>query len=83
MSSSEKNTSDPGLIKTLSSLQFGLVILISIACVAIVGTVIPQGRAPVFYREHYGAFVNLLINVFRFNNTYNSPLFLGLLALFG
>jgi len=83
MSSSENNTSDPGLIKTLSSIQFGLVLLISIACVAVVGTVIPQGRPPFFYREHYSAFVNLLINVFRFDNTYRSPLFLGLLALFG
>lgn len=83
MNTSEKDKVDTGLIKTLSSLQFALVVLITIAVVAVIGTIIPQGRSLDFYQERYGDFVNLLIRVFRFDNTYRSPLFLGLLGLFG
>ncbi|MCD6307940.1 MAG: cytochrome c biogenesis protein ResB [Candidatus Latescibacteria bacterium] len=83
MTDKKKKTTEPGLFQTLSSLQFGLVVLIAIACVAVVGTIIPQGRHPSFYTEHYGAVVNFLVSIFRFDNTYQSPLFLGLIMLFG
>ncbi|MFC1528290.1 cytochrome c biogenesis protein ResB [Candidatus Latescibacterota bacterium] len=83
MSTSEKNKADTGLIKTLSSLQFALVLIITIAVVAVIGTIIPQGRSLDFYHGRYGDVVNFLIRVFRFDNTYRSPLFLGLLGLFG
>jgi len=83
MTEKKKKTTEPGLVQTLSSLQFGLVIFIAVACVAVVGTIIPQGRHPSFYAERYGDVVNLLISIFRFDNTYQSPLFLGLLTLFG
>jgi len=82
MNSSEKKY-NPGLMKTLSSVQLGIIVLIAIAIVSIVGTVIPQGRSADFYQEHYGVIVNFLINVFRFDITYRSPLFIGLLCLFG
>jgi len=83
MNSSKKKKSEPGLIATFSSIQFGLVVLISIVVVAMIGTVIHQGRSIQFYDEHYGDVVNSLIRVFRLNNTYRSPLFIGLLGLFG
>jgi len=82
MNSSEKKY-NPGLIKTLSSIQFGITVLIAITIVSIVGTVIPQSRSADFYQEHYGVIVNFLINVFRFDITYRSPLFIGLLCLLG
>lgn len=83
MAENKAGNTDPGLIQTLSSLQFGLVILIVIACVSVIGTILPQGRPPSFYAEHYNSAVNFVIMVFRFDNTYRSPLFIGLLALFG
>jgi cytochrome c biogenesis protein len=79
-----KSTPDksPGTIETLSSIQFGLVLLISITAVAIIGTVIPQGQPLEFYQEKYGA-INTLIKTFRLDAAYTSPLFIGLLGLFG
>ena len=82
MDSSDKKH-DQGLLKTLSSIQFGIIILIVIVVVSIVGTLIPQSRSPEFYDEHYGNIVNFLITIFQFNTTYRSPLFIGLLCLFG
>jgi len=72
-----------GLVKTLSSLQFGIVILITIALVAIIGTLIPQGRPFEFYSENYNRIIFSFISIFRFDRTYSSPLFIGLLGLFG
>ena len=66
MTISEKKH-DPGIIKTLSSIQFGITVLIAIAIVSIIGTVIPQDRSADFYQEHYGVIINFLTNVFRFD----------------
>ena len=71
-----------GLVRTLSSLQFGIVILISIASVAVIGTLIPQGRPLEFYSENYNRIIFSCISIFRFDRTYSSPLFIGLLGLF-
>jgi len=79
----KNNTSDSGIIRTLSSLQFGLVLLITIVVVAVIGTLIPQERTFDFYQERYGAILHFLIRIFNIDNTYQSPLFLGLLVLFG
>ena len=73
---------NPGLIQTLSSLQFGIVLLIAIAVVSIIGTLIPQGRELAFYREQY-PLISSIIYLFRFDRTYSSPLFIGLLGLLG
>lgn len=78
-----KTVSEPGLMQTLGSLQFGIVVLIAITVVSIAGTVIPQGQPLSFYRENYGAIVNTLVSIFRLDVTYRSPLFIGLLGLFG
>ncbi|MCE5249745.1 cytochrome c biogenesis protein ResB [bacterium] len=70
-------------MKTLSSLQFGIVVLVTITIVAVIGTVIPQGQPPDFYSGHYGTMLYTVISMFRFDRTYSSPLFIGLLFLFG
>ena len=80
---SSKQTENSSILKTLSSLQFGIVLLITIALVAVIGTLIPQGRPLEFYSEHYNQAVVSIITVFRFDRTYSSPLFVGLLGLFG
>ena len=83
MTTQSRSGRDPGIIQTLGSLQFGIVVLITMVLVAVDGTVIPQGRPAEFYREHYVEPIRTLITIFRFDVTYRSPLFLGLTALFG
>jgi len=83
MNSSEKKKDNPGLLRTMSSLQFGIMVLITIAVVAIVGTLLPQGRPIDFYREKYNVLLFNAISILRFDRTYSSPLFIGLLGLFG
>ena len=75
------NSTDTSILKTLSSIQFGIVLLIAIVVVSIVGTILPQGRPIEFYREGYGALVSYIIIIFRFNRVYSSPLFIGLTGL--
>lgn len=82
MNSSNKK-GNSSLFQTLQSVQFGIKILIAIAVVSVIGTVIPQGRSADFYNEHYGGIVSFLINFFRFDITYKSPLFISLVCLFG
>ncbi len=77
----ETHQRDPGFLKTLSSIQFGITVLVAIALVSIVGTIVPQGRPASFYLEQYGHVINFLITVFRFDITYHSPIFIGLLVL--
>ena len=72
-----------GLFATMSSIQFGIVILITIAVVSIVGTLIPQGNPLQFYQEHYSSATYYIIKIFRFDIVYHSPLFIGLMLLFG
>lgn len=83
MPTTPPNAKTPGLLDTLRSLQFGLVVLIAIAIVAIIGTLIPQGQPPEFYEEHFSPLISLPIQIFRLDAAYGSPLFLGLLGLFG
>jgi cytochrome c biogenesis protein len=80
----EKNIEvrSPGLIQTLSSVQFTVVVLVAITVVAMAGTIIPQGQSPEFYKERFNAFILFFIQVFRLDETYRSPLFLGLMGLF-
>ncbi len=80
---SSNNKVNPGLFQTLRSVQFGITILIVISVVSVIGTIIPQGRSSDFYSEQFSGIVNFLIKVFRFDITYSSPLFIGLVCLFG
>ncbi len=68
---------------TLRSLQFGIIVLVAIIAVSMVGTIIPQGQYHEFYRERYNPLVTSLVEIFRLDDTYSSPLFLGLMGLFG
>ena len=77
------NPQDQGILRTLKSVQFGITVLVAIAVVAVIGTIVPQGRSAEFYQEHFGRLITFLITVFRFDITYTSPLFIGLLCLFG
>lgn len=83
MPSNTEREKSPGTIETLSSIQFGLVVLIAITVVAVIGTVIPQGHPLDFYQDKYWSFIVTLIQVFRLNSAYTSPLFIGLWGLFG
>ena len=69
---------DTGFFNTLSSIQFGIIIMISIVVISVVGTIIPQGQPADFYREQYSTITGFVIKVFRFDITYHSPLFLSL-----
>ncbi|MFC1490509.1 cytochrome c biogenesis protein ResB [Candidatus Latescibacterota bacterium] len=80
---SNDSSKDQSLFKTLSSIQFGIILLVSIIAVAIVGTLLPQSQPIDFYKEHFGGLINFLVTVFRFDITYSSPLFIGLLCLLG
>ncbi len=79
----KRKSDNKGLFRTLSSMQFGIVILITIVAVAVIGTLIPQERPFEFYRESYNRILFYFISIFRFDITYRSPLFIGLLGLFG
>lgn len=80
---SRKQEHAPGLLDTLRSLQFGIVVLIAIATVAIAGTILPQGESPEFYTETYGSLIAAVVGIFHLDVTYSSPLFIGLMGLFG
>ena len=83
MKTQSRSGRDPGIIQTLGSLQFGIVVLITMVLVAVVGTVIPQGRPAAFYSAQYAEPFRTLIMIFRFDVTYRSPIFIGLVVLFG
>lgn len=72
----------PGFMQTLRSIQFAVVVLIAIAAVAMVGTLVPQGQSYEFYKERFNPVFFFFIQIFRFDDAYRSPLFLGLMGLF-
>jgi cytochrome c biogenesis protein len=83
MKKTQNHEHSPGLWDTLRSLQFGIIALTAIAVVAVAGTIIPQGQSYEFYQEHFNPLVFSLIRIFRLDDTYSSPLFLGLMGIFG
>ncbi|MHB9030688.1 MAG: cytochrome c biogenesis protein ResB, partial [Candidatus Latescibacterota bacterium] len=83
MKKTQKQEHSPGLWETLRSLQFGIITLAAIAVVAVAGTLIPQLQPYEFYRENFNPAVLSLIRIFRLDDTYSSPLFLGLMGIFG
>ncbi len=72
----------PGMFETLRSVHFAIVTLVTVAIVAMLGTIIPQGQPLAYYDEHMNPAFSLLVRVFRLDDTYRSPLFIGLLGLF-
>ena len=83
MAEEKKNNGNVSILKTLGSLQFGLVLLVTLTIVAIIGTLIPQGLGYDFYHERYGTIADNVIFVFGFDDVYHSPLFIGLVGLLG
>jgi len=65
----------------LASLKLGITLLILMIILAIIGTLIPQGQTPEFYRQHLPGFSGLLLFL-DFDHLYRSPLFLSLVFLF-
>ncbi len=82
MNASEKKY-DTGFLPTISSIQFGITVMISIVVVAVIGTTIPQGHTQDFYRQQYSSITSFIIQAFRFDITYHSPLFLSLSGILG
>lgn len=82
MQASQNQEPTRGLMQTLRSVQFAVVVLIAIAADAMVGTLVPQGQPYEFYEEQFNPVIFLFIRTFRLDDTYRSPLFLGLMGLF-
>lgn len=63
----------------LRSIRIAVAVLAALAALAAVGTLIPQGNAPAFYAERYGAGLAEWITAAGFDDLYHGPAFLGLL----
>jgi len=69
------------LIKTLSSVDFALLMISAIAVTSIVGTIIPQGESLQFYAQQYGGRPAIILELLDITNMYSSYWFQGLLIL--
>ncbi|MGQ9801271.1 MAG: cytochrome c biogenesis protein ResB [Candidatus Saccharicenans sp.] len=70
-----------GAWRYLSSLRLAIILLIFIILLSIIGTLIPQGQNPDFYRQYLPGLAGL-IRFLQFDHLYRSPLFLSLVFLF-
>ena len=66
------------LMKFLSSMKFGMILLAVLAGYSILGTVLPQGTLPGFYEENYSEVIFKLIQIFQLDNVYHSVYFIVL-----
>lgn len=69
------------LMKFLSSMKFGMILLAVLAGYSILGTVLPQGNLPGFYEENYSEVIFKLIQIFQLDNVYHSVYFIVLTIL--
>lgn len=70
------------LIKTLSSVDFALFIISTIAITSIAGTIVPQGESIQFYAQRFGSKPAVILELLDITNMYSSYWFQGLLILF-
>ena len=70
------------LVKTFSSVEFAIFIILTITLTSIIGTVIPQNEAINFYVERFGLQLALIFNLLELTGMYSSFWFQGLLLLF-
>lgn len=70
------------LIRFFSSLRLAIVLIILLAMASILGTLIPQGRAPEEYAARYGAAAGLMIKL-QLTGLYDSLWYLALLTMLG
>jgi cytochrome c biogenesis protein len=75
------NKNNP-IIKRLSSVDFALFIISTIALTSIAGTIIQQGESLQFYAERYGSKPALILELLDLTDMYSSYWFQGLLILF-
>jgi hypothetical protein len=73
----------PGRLRTtLSGFRFTSSLLITLAILAILGTLILQGKPAELYRARYGAVAGLILAL-RFDDIFHGLPYAGLMALFG
>jgi cytochrome c biogenesis protein len=70
------------LVKSFSSVELAITIIISIALVSIAGTIIPQKESVQFYVERYGAKPAIILELLDLTRMYSSYWFHFLLILF-
>ena len=70
------------IIRFLSSLKIAITVIALIVVLAILATLIPQGREASFYTDSYGSGLGNLITAVQFDNFWRSALFLIPLAVF-
>lgn len=69
------------IFKSFYTMKFGIILLIVIALVSLIGTVIPQGNDPSFYREGYSPLMAEVILAFNFDNLFFSKWYIFLTGL--
>ncbi len=69
------------MIKFLSSIKLTIALLILIIILSVIGTLIPQGETPGFYRHYSPGWSGIILGL-QFDHLYRSPLFLSLAFLF-
>ena len=71
----------PQIVDFFSSVRLALVLLLTLAVTSVLGTVLPQGEAPVFYEQRYSPSAAGLIHFFQLSDMYHSWWFQWLLFL--
>ena len=66
-----------------ASVKLAIVLLIVLAAAAVIGTLLPQGKADPFYFQHYPVPFSRIILAFQLDNLYSSYWFVGLLLALG
>lgn len=69
------------IIKSFYTMKVGIILLVVIALASLIGTVIPQGNDPSFYRHTYSPLMAEIILAFKFDDMYFSPWYLFLTGL--
>ncbi len=70
------------VLKSLSSLNLAIFLLLTLAATSIIGTVLPQGQPLHFYFQKYGPSIGKIIKFFHLYDAYHSWWYISLLSLF-
>lgn len=77
-----RSPSGRALVRFLSSIKLGIVLMLAIAASAVLGTIVPQGDESAIQSLQMSEGTKHLLLAIHAQNVYYSPWFLGLLALF-
>lgn len=69
------------ILRFLSSMKFGMILLALLALYSTLGTLLPQGNLPGFYEENYSETIVRFIEVFQLDDVYHSIYFIVLTIL--